>query len=52
MIITSFGCAALVVIISACQKRLVANGQENWRKALNSTPKTVRGKYLKIGGTV
>ena len=28
MIITSFCCAALVVIISVCQKRLVAKGQE------------------------
>jgi len=28
MIITSFGCAALVVVISVCQKRLVAKGQE------------------------
>ena len=28
MIITSFCCAALVVIISVCQKRLVATGQE------------------------
>jgi hypothetical protein len=29
MIITSFGCAALVVIISVCQKRLVAKGADN-----------------------
>jgi hypothetical protein len=29
MIITSFGCAALVVIISVCQKRLVAKGAHN-----------------------